>query len=95
MECTRLSVYATRFIKARLDENLTLVIRATLAGIARAFIDTQPPRLKVGGLKLRPPPTKSVQTVADSAKTIFTEHIMKLITFRTLNAPAKAGNFYQ
>ncbi|MDP1638236.1 MAG: hypothetical protein Q8L62_09235, partial [Candidatus Nitrotoga sp.] len=42
-----------------------------------------------------PPPTKSGQTVADSAKTIFTERMMKLIVFKTLNAPAKAGGFYQ
>ncbi|MDP1636673.1 MAG: hypothetical protein Q8L62_01070, partial [Candidatus Nitrotoga sp.] len=41
------------------------------------------------------PPTKSGQTVADSAKTIFTERMMKLIVFKTLNAPAKAGGFYQ
>jgi hypothetical protein len=31
-------VYATRFTKAGLDENLTLVIAATLSGIAGAFI---------------------------------------------------------
>ncbi len=43
VECTRLSVYATRFTKAGLDENLTLVICATLAGIAGAFIGTQLP----------------------------------------------------
>ena len=46
-------------------------------------------------MRLRPPPTKSGQTVADSAKTIFTERMMKLIVFKTLNAPAKAGGFYQ
>jgi len=56
---------------------------------------TQLPPTKVGGLRLRPPPTKSGQTVADSAKTIFTERMMKLIVFKTLNAPAKAGGFYQ
>ena len=38
---------------------------------------------------------KSGQTVADSAKIIFTERMMKLIVFQTLNAPAKAGGFYQ
>lgn len=38
VDFTRLSVYATRFTKAGLDENLTLVICATLAGIAGAFI---------------------------------------------------------
>ncbi|MDP1638428.1 MAG: hypothetical protein Q8K74_01430, partial [Candidatus Nitrotoga sp.] len=47
---------------------------------------TQLPPTKVGGLRLRPPPTKSGQTVADSAKTIFTERMMKLIVFKTLNA---------
>lgn len=29
--------------------------------------------------------------LADSAKTIFTEHVMKLIELKTLKAPAKAG----
>lgn len=38
VDFTRLSVYATRFTKAGLDENLTLVICTTLAGIAGAFI---------------------------------------------------------
>lgn len=38
VDFTRLSVYATRFTKAGLDENLTLVICATLAGIVGAFI---------------------------------------------------------
>ena len=38
VDFTRLSVYATRFTKAGLEENLTLVICATLAGIAGAFI---------------------------------------------------------
>ena len=38
VDFTRLNVYATRFTKAGLDENLTLVICATLAGIAGAFI---------------------------------------------------------
>ncbi|HMQ07365.1 MAG TPA: sulfite exporter TauE/SafE family protein [Saprospiraceae bacterium] len=38
VDFTRLSVYATRFTKAGLDKNLTLVICATLAGIAGAFI---------------------------------------------------------
>ncbi|MFZ1547492.1 MAG: hypothetical protein WAT12_10400 [Candidatus Nitrotoga sp.] len=33
--------------------------------------------------------------MAGSAKTIFTERMMKLIAFKTLNAPAKAGGFYQ
>ncbi|CAH1213093.1 hypothetical protein NTGBS_970003 [Candidatus Nitrotoga sp. BS] len=56
---------------------------------------TQLPPTKVGGLRLRPPPTKSGQTVADSAKTIFTERMMKLIVFKILNAPAKAGGFNQ
>jgi uncharacterized membrane protein YfcA len=38
VDFTRLSVYATRFSKAGLDENLTLVISATLAGIAGSYI---------------------------------------------------------
>lgn len=38
VDFTRLTVYATRFTKAGLDENLTIVISATLAGIAGAFI---------------------------------------------------------
>ncbi|ERM81180.1 hypothetical protein P872_20295 [Rhodonellum psychrophilum GCM71 = DSM 17998] len=38
VDFTRLSVYATRFTKAGLDENLTLVLCATLAGIAGSFI---------------------------------------------------------
>jgi len=38
VDFTRLSVYATRFTRSGLDENLTLVICATLAGIAGAFI---------------------------------------------------------
>lgn len=38
VDFTRLSVYATRFTKEGLDENLTLVICTTLAGIAGAFI---------------------------------------------------------
>lgn len=38
VDLTRLTVYATRFTKAGLDENLTLVIAATLSGIAGAFI---------------------------------------------------------
>lgn len=38
VDLTRLSVYATRFSKAGLQENLTLVISATLAGIAGAYI---------------------------------------------------------
>ncbi|MBE2188732.1 MAG: sulfite exporter TauE/SafE family protein [Candidatus Kapabacteria bacterium] len=38
VDFTRLSVYATRFTKAGLEENLTLVICATLAGIAGAFL---------------------------------------------------------
>jgi len=38
VDFTRLSVYATRFSKSGLYENLTLVICATLAGIAGAFI---------------------------------------------------------
>lgn len=46
-------------------------------------------------MRLRPPPTKSGQTAAGSAKTIFTERMMKLIVLITLNAPAKAGGFYQ
>ncbi|CAH1906321.1 hypothetical protein NTGHW29_880003 [Candidatus Nitrotoga sp. HW29] len=46
-------------------------------------------------MRLRPPPTKSGQTVADSAKTIFTERMMKFIVFKALNAPAKTGGFYQ
>jgi hypothetical protein len=58
-------------------------------------VGTQLPPTKVGGLRLRPPPTKSGQTVADCTKTIFTERMMKLIVFKTLNAPAKAGGFNQ
>lgn len=38
VDFTRLSVYATRFAKAGLHENLTLVTCATLAGIAGAYI---------------------------------------------------------
>lgn len=38
VDFTRLTVYATRFTKAGLDENLTVVISSTLAGIAGAFI---------------------------------------------------------
>lgn len=38
VDFTRLSVYATRFTKAGFDENLTLVVCATVAGIAGAFI---------------------------------------------------------
>lgn len=38
VDFTRLSVYATRFTKAGLQENLTLVISATLAGIAGSYI---------------------------------------------------------
>jgi len=38
VDFTRLSVYATRFTKAGLTDNLTLVICATLAGIAGAFL---------------------------------------------------------
>lgn len=38
VDFTRLSVYATRFTKAGLHENITLVVCATLAAIAGAFI---------------------------------------------------------
>ena len=38
VDFTRLSIYATRFSKASLDENLQLVICATLAGIGGSFI---------------------------------------------------------
>lgn len=38
VDFTRLSVYATRFSNSGLHENMTLVICATLAGIAGAFI---------------------------------------------------------
>lgn len=38
VDFTRLSVYATRFTKAGLTDNLTLVICATLAGIAGAYL---------------------------------------------------------
>lgn len=38
VDFTRLSVYATRFSKSGLTENLTLVVCATLAGIAGAYI---------------------------------------------------------
>ena len=38
VDFTRLSVYATRFIKSGLGENILLVICATLAAIAGAFI---------------------------------------------------------
>lgn len=38
VDFTRLSVYATRFTKAGLDENIVLVASATLAAIAGAFI---------------------------------------------------------
>lgn len=38
VDFTRLSVYATRFTKAGLQENLTLVISATIAGIAGSYI---------------------------------------------------------
>lgn len=38
VDFTRLSVYATKFTKSGLTDNLTLVICATLAGIAGAFL---------------------------------------------------------
>jgi len=38
VDFTRLTVYSTRFAKAGLDENLTLVVCATLAGITGSFI---------------------------------------------------------
>lgn len=38
VDFTRLGVYATRFAKSGLTENLTLVISATLAGIAGAYL---------------------------------------------------------
>lgn len=38
VDFTRLAVYSTRFLKAGLDENLTIVIIATLAAIAGAFL---------------------------------------------------------
>jgi len=38
VDFTRLTVYATRFTKAGLSDNLTLVIAATLAAIAGAYI---------------------------------------------------------
>jgi len=38
VDFTRLSIYATRFTKAGLEENLTLVICATLAAISGAFL---------------------------------------------------------
>ncbi|MFI0431179.1 TSUP family transporter [Mariniflexile sp. HMF6888] len=38
VDFTRLSVYATRFTKTGLTDNLTLVICATLAGIAGSFL---------------------------------------------------------
>lgn len=38
VDFTRLSVYTTRFTKAGLHENLSLVISATLAGIAGSYI---------------------------------------------------------
>ncbi|WP_300568833.1 sulfite exporter TauE/SafE family protein [Flavobacterium sp.] len=41
VDFTRLSVYATRFTKAGLSENLTLVIYATLSAIVGAFIGNQ------------------------------------------------------
>ena len=38
VDFTRLTVYATRFTSAGLEENLTVVLSATLAGVAGAFI---------------------------------------------------------
>jgi uncharacterized protein len=38
VDFTRLSVYATRFVKADLQENITIVICATVAGIAGSFL---------------------------------------------------------
>lgn len=38
VDFTRLSIYATRFTKSGLTDNLTLVICATLAGIAGAYL---------------------------------------------------------
>ena len=38
VDFTRLSVYASRFTTSNLHENLTLLISATLAAIAGAFI---------------------------------------------------------
>ncbi|CAG9932648.1 hypothetical protein [Candidatus Nitrotoga arctica] len=78
------TIYQTQFVI-----NISVAISANLK------YQIQLPPTKVGGLRLRPPPTKSERTVADYAKTIFTEHVMKLIAFKTLNAPAKAGGFYQ
>lgn len=41
VDFTRLSVYATRFVSADLHNNLVLVISATLAAIAGAFIGSK------------------------------------------------------
>ncbi|HAM97720.1 MAG TPA: hypothetical protein DCQ26_03845 [Marinilabiliales bacterium] len=41
VDFTRLSVYATRFVSAELHDNLVLVISATLAAIAGAFIGSK------------------------------------------------------
>jgi len=41
VDFTRLTVYASRFTPANLDENLTLLISATLAAIAGAFIGSR------------------------------------------------------
>ena len=41
VDFTRLSVYATRFVSADLHDNLVLVISATLAAIAGAFIGSK------------------------------------------------------
>lgn len=41
VDVTRLSVYATRFAKSGLAENIPLIVSATLAGIAGSFIGNQ------------------------------------------------------
>lgn len=38
VDFTRLAVYSTRFVKADLDENISLVVSATMAAIAGAYI---------------------------------------------------------
>lgn len=38
VDFTRLAVYSTRFVKADLDENISLVLSATLAAIAGAYL---------------------------------------------------------
>jgi uncharacterized membrane protein YfcA len=54
VDLTRLTVYTTRFTKAELDENMTVVVCAILAGIAGSFI---------GNILLKKVTLKFIQTL--------------------------------